>query len=79
LPTLRLTEAGVRRARAGQALSRGDFVDEPGEPTPAGAAPSPAMYAWVDSGGLPVALGVREGDLFRVRRGFAGEREVTTL
>lgn len=76
LPTLRLTDAGVRRARAGKALTRADFIDVPADPeTPGGGAPT--TCAWVDSSGLPVALGARDGDLFRVRRGFAGDCGLT--
>lgn len=76
LPTLRLTDTGVRRARAGQALSQADFIDVPPAPTGPGES-TPTTCAWVDSSGLPVALGAREGDLFRVRRGFAGDCGVT--
>jgi tRNA pseudouridine55 synthase len=75
LPTVRLTEAGVRRARAGQALSTADFAETP--PGDAGAE-TPTTCAWVDPGGLPVALGARVGDVFRVRRGFVGDCGVTT-
>ncbi|MEY4544168.1 MAG: hypothetical protein RL685_363 [Pseudomonadota bacterium] len=75
LPTQRLTETGVRRARAGQALSQSDFVDAPPEALVPGE--KPAVYAWVDLCGLPVALGERDGDVFRVRRGFANESGVT--
>jgi tRNA pseudouridine55 synthase len=75
MPTLHLTEAGVRRARAGQPLSSADFAD-----TPPGdeLAHVPTTCAWVDPGGLPVALGARVGDVFRVRRGFASNCGVTT-
>ena len=72
LPTLRLTDEGVRRARAGQALSGADFLDAPPEPLETGER-APPTCAWVDQSGLPVALGAREGDLFRVRRGFVSD------
>lgn len=70
LPTLRLTDAGVHRARAGQALSAQDFVDAPPDVC---AGSEPTTCAWVDRSGLPVALGTRDGDVFRVRRGFTLE------
>jgi tRNA pseudouridine55 synthase len=70
-PTRRLTDAGVARARQGRALSAEDFMD--------GAALEPSVLApsvtvaWTDASGTPVALGRREGDIFRVQRGFTAD------
>jgi hypothetical protein len=90
VPTLRLTEDGVRRARAGQRLNTLDFLDPP----PAALTPSASessvstssgspcaeqegtpttLCAWTDQNGSPIAIGARDGDFFRVRRGFAAE------
>jgi tRNA pseudouridine55 synthase len=77
LPTLRLTDAGVRRARAGQALTVEDFDGAPPE-VGGGSESLPAICAWVDGSGLPIALGAREGATFRVRRGFTGDCGVTS-
>jgi hypothetical protein len=65
LPTWRLRASGVERARHGKILSVADF-DEPPEVLQA-AVP---LVAWTDAGGMPVALGRRDGDIFRVQRGF---------
>ncbi len=72
LPTFRLTEPGVRRARLGQALTLADFAEPPPPAARAAGEPAARVCAWVDETGSPVALGVREGDTFRVRRGFKG-------
>jgi hypothetical protein len=34
--------------------------------------------AWTDAAGTPVALGRRDGDVFRVQRGFAAEVGATS-
>jgi tRNA pseudouridine55 synthase len=61
LPAAILTEHGVIRARHGKTLSVEHF-----ELPPEG----DGVAAWFDSGGALVALGVRDGDALRVRRGF---------
>jgi tRNA pseudouridine55 synthase len=71
LPTWRLGPGGVERARHGKVLSEADF-DEPPEVLQA-AVP---LVAWTDAGGMPVALGRREGDIFRVQRGFRADDEL---
>ena len=68
LPTARLTAPGVARARQGKALSALDFLDPSTLPTDA-----ESTLAWTDAEGTPVALGRREGDVYRVRRGFAAD------
>ena len=89
MPTLRLTEDGVLRARAGQRLSALDFLDPPPAPfTPSSSqssvstsdspcgeqeGKSTTLCAWTDQNGSPIAIGARDGDFFRVRRGFAAE------
>jgi tRNA pseudouridine55 synthase len=69
LPTARLTAPGVERARQGKALSVHDFLDPPAP----GAVAADATLAWTDAEGRPVALGRRDGDTYRVRRGFAAD------
>jgi tRNA pseudouridine55 synthase len=80
VPTLRLTEAGVRRARSGQLLSGADFLDDPrslriplslGEESSEGTRHT--LCAWTDPNGSPIALGSHEDGAFRVRRGFSAE------
>lgn len=71
LPTLELTSRGVARARQGKALSPDDFQSAPEGPH--GAA---RVVAWTDATGSPVALGRREGDVYRVQRGFAADAGV---
>jgi tRNA pseudouridine55 synthase len=61
LPAATLTADGVTRARAGQALSDADFSDLQADA---------ATAAWYDGAGRLVALGKRDGDSLRVRRGF---------
>ncbi len=73
LPTLRLSDAGVTRARAGQLLSDADFLEEPAGATHAHAGSEPTLCAWIDRNGSPIALGARGSDGWRVRRGFAAE------
>jgi tRNA pseudouridine55 synthase len=70
--TQQLTASGVERARQGKVLSASDFVDPARAAAEAGDAPELAT-AWTDASGTPVALGRREGDSFRVKRGFAAE------
>jgi tRNA pseudouridine55 synthase len=69
LPTARLTASGVIRARQGKALTAADFL----EPSAPEAAAPGATLAWTDAEGTPVALGRREGDDYRIRRGFVTE------
>lgn len=69
LPTARLTAPGVDRARQGKALSLHDFLDPPAPE----AANDGTTLAWTDAEGTPVALGRRDGDAYRVRRGFAAD------
>ena len=73
LPTLRLSDAGVTRARAGQLLSDADFLEEPPTAIYTHAGGEPTLYAWIDRNGSPIALGARGSDGWRVRRGFAAE------
>jgi tRNA pseudouridine55 synthase len=65
LPTARLTGAGVRRARAGQALRPEDFSSAP----PAEAA------AWLSPEDRLVAIGAADAAGFSVLRGFVEPRE----
>jgi len=71
-PTLQLTDAGVTRARQGRALAATDFVDGEAALEPGALDPS-ITVAWTDAAGTPVALGRREGDIFRVQRGFTAD------
>jgi len=73
LPTLRLSDTGVTRARAGQLLSDADFLEEPSVAAHAHAGSEPTLCAWIDRNGAPIALGARGADGWRVRRGFAAE------
>jgi tRNA pseudouridine55 synthase len=73
LPTLRLSDAGVTRARAGQPLSDADFLEAPAATDHTHAGLEPTVYAWMDRNGSPIALGSRAADGWRVRRGFAAE------
>lgn len=68
LPTLRLHDSGVTRARLGQTLTTEDFLDRPPELfSETGTA---ALSGWTDGAGTPVAIGERKAEGFRVRRGF---------
>jgi tRNA pseudouridine55 synthase len=69
LPTLQLTARGVERARQGKGLSPDDF-SAPAELPPHEAS---SVVAWTDAAGNPVALGRRQGDIYRVQRGFTAE------
>ena len=74
LPTLRLTDAGVQRARSGQPLSPDDFLDQPVLPRlESNEGREPTLCAWTDPNGSPIALGAFESGAFRVRRGFSAE------
>jgi tRNA pseudouridine55 synthase len=73
LPIWRLTALGVERARQGKVLSVTDF-SEPAEVLEQAAAP---VVAWTDAAGTPVALGRRDGDVFRVQRGFAADADLS--
>lgn len=68
LPTRQLTALGVERARQGKALSPDDFQVQP-EPSDDAA----GVVAWTDASGSPVALGRRQGDVYRVQRGFTAD------
>jgi tRNA pseudouridine55 synthase len=68
LPSALLTDAGVRRARLGQALEAADFVNRP-EGQTAGA--SGAAEAWFGPDHALIALGQEQAaGVFRVLRGF---------
>lgn len=73
LPTVRLSDAGVTRARAGQLLSDTDFLEEPSVAPHTHAGDKPTLCAWLNRNGSPIALGSRGADGWRVRRGFAAE------
>lgn len=73
LPTARLTPSGVVRARQGKTLTATDFL-APGPPE--GTDPGVTL-AWTDAEGAPVALGRREGDVYRIRRGFVADGELS--
>ncbi len=63
LPSARLSESGLRRARLGQPLEPADFVERP---SAAG-----ETEAWFSAAGELIALGhEREPGVFRVSRGF---------
>ena len=61
LPVEKLRAESVANARQGKKLSQGDFET-------AGASAGPT--AWLDPAGVLVAIGAREGDVYRVVRGF---------
>jgi tRNA pseudouridine55 synthase len=62
-----LTEEGSLRARQGKVL----WADHFAVPPPAPPAPiTEAMTAWLDPAGRMLALGERDGEIWRVRRGF---------
>jgi tRNA pseudouridine55 synthase len=67
LPTARLAEQGVSRARLGQRLDAADFTLEPA---------SAAVSAWLGPAGELVALGEKDGARFRVVRGFTPSARV---
>jgi tRNA pseudouridine55 synthase len=69
LPTARLTTPGVARARQGKTLTADDFLER----SVLEAAAPGATVAWTDAEGSPVALGRRDGDVYRIRRGFVAE------
>jgi len=62
LPTLRLSDTGVTRARAGQLLSDADFLEEPSVAAHTHAGSEPTLCAWIDRNGAPIALGARGAD-----------------
>lgn len=71
LPTLRLKDSGVSRARLGQTLTPEDFLDPPtGQPNPDLGG---GVWGWTDSAGTPIAIGERKMEGFGVRRGFTAE------
>lgn len=72
LPTARLTGPGVVRARQGKTLTAADFLESS---APDGDGPGVTL-AWTDAEGTPVALGRREGDVYRIRRGFVADGEL---
>jgi tRNA pseudouridine55 synthase len=74
LPTARLSASGVVRARQGKTLTASDFLP----PRAAEGASEGQTLAWTDAEGTPVALGRREGDVYRVRRGFVADGEAPT-
>jgi tRNA pseudouridine55 synthase len=69
VPIWRLTTPGVERARQGKSLSAIDFC----EPLDVLEATMTRTVAWTDAAGTPVALGRRDGDVFRVQRGFTAD------
>jgi tRNA pseudouridine55 synthase len=77
--TLRLTADGVLRARRGQLLGAGDFMDEPMPAADDARSAGASLMAWTDAEGLPIALGERAGTQFRVRRGFAADLDSASL
>jgi tRNA pseudouridine55 synthase len=94
LPTLRLKSSGIARARQGQTLSADDFLDAPGDArrdisggarrdisggtADGGAGERRDVWGWTDAAGVPVALGERQAEGFRVRRGFSADLEPGT-
>lgn len=78
LPVVRLSSLGVQRARRGQLLQLDDFLDDPEQASmPPGGTEPTTVWAWTDNAGLPIALGRRDADGFRVRRGFATEEDAS--
>jgi tRNA pseudouridine55 synthase len=74
LPTLRLSSDGVRRARCGLPLDASHFLDAPAAETESNVeGRAPTLCAWTDERRTPIAIGRRDGELFRVTRGFAAE------
>lgn len=71
LPTLRLKDSGVSRARLGQTLTVEDFIDLPAGQS--SAEHERAAWGWTDSAGTPIAIGERKAEGFGVRRGFMAE------
>jgi tRNA pseudouridine55 synthase len=77
LPVVRLSSLGVQRARRGQLLQHDDFLEDPEQvSTPPGGVHPTTVWAWTNSDGLPIALGRRDADGFRVRRGFMAEEKL---
>jgi len=76
VPTLRLNDAGILRARRGQLLGSEDFLDDPTALETASPDHGPPLCAWTDASGTPIALGQRDANGFRVKRGFAADREL---
>lgn len=74
LPTWPLTPLGVERARHGKPLAAADFRQPP-EPTDDDGR---KLVAWTDAAGNPVALGRRDGDVYRVQRGFRADPDAPT-
>lgn len=74
VPTLRLKDAGILRARRGQLLGSEDFLDDPAALEMTAPDQDPPLCAWTDAGGAPVALGQRDSNGFRVKRGFAADQ-----
>lgn len=63
LPTAELTPLGAKKAMDGKRLLPSDFTGAPPEMN--------EPFAWMDAEGRGVALGHRDGEQFRVDRGFA--------
>lgn len=63
LPSVTLTADGLTRARHGKTLTAADFVDAP---------PSDSPTAWLTLDDRLAAVGQREGEAYRVLRGFTG-------
>lgn len=72
LPTARLTAPGVVRARQGKTLTASDFL----EAGPPDSSVPGVTLAWTDAEGTPVALGRRDGDVYRIRRGFVADGDL---
>lgn len=69
LPVATLTPEGLRRARFGQLLQKDDFLVDP-ESVHGGVTDSSPVTAWFDPMGTLVALGERDDQGYRVKRGF---------
>ena len=73
LPSARLLERGAERARLGQKLEASDFAEEERTVLILRAAEG-SVFAWFGPEGNLVALGRRDGERFRVVRGFPRSR-----
>lgn len=69
LPSARLNEAGVLKARQGKRIELTDFIASPPAHPPAPSPTTPPVV-WLDERGSIIALGRAAEDGFRVLRGF---------